>query len=72
MRGTQQPHIAYNLLKSVMGTADCYKTILKYNEEDQLEMDKIFSILYMAMIAEEKKRAHKTWERIKDWVSICC
>ena len=37
----------------------------KYDEEDSLDIAKVLSILYMAMIAEENKRYTKLGKRIK-------
>lgn len=57
----------YNLVKKDVNKADLAEitNIAADYGEDALEVDKIFSILYMAMIAEEKKAYTKLGKRIK-------
>lgn len=57
----------YNLVGKTVDDSDLDKITniaLNYGD-DALELDKIFSILYMAMIAEERKAFTKLGKRIK-------
>ena len=57
----------YDLVKKEVDKADLVKitNIAAGYSKDALELDKIFSILYMAMIAEERKAHTKLGKRIK-------
>lgn len=57
----------YNLVKKAVNKDDLDEitNIAAGYGEDALELDKIFSILYMAMIAEERKANTKLGKRIK-------
>ena len=57
----------YNLVGKAVDKADLDEitNIAAYYDENALELDKIFSILYMAMIAEERKAYTKLGKRIK-------
>lgn len=57
----------YNLVGKAVDNNDLNKIsqIASTYGNDALEMDKIFSILYMAMIAEERKAYTKLGKRIK-------
>lgn len=57
----------YNLVGKAVDNADLVgiTNIASAYGEDALELDKIFSILYMAMIAEERKAHTKLGKRIK-------
>ena len=57
----------YNLVEKAVDNADLVEitNIASAYGKDSLELDKIFSILYMAMIAEERKAYTKLGKRIK-------
>lgn len=57
----------YNLVGKAVNKADLDEitNVASYYGDDALEVDKIFSILYMAMIAEERKAFTKLGKRIK-------
>jgi len=57
----------YNLVGKAVDNADLVEVtnIASGYGSDALELDKIFSILYMAMIAEERKAYTKLGKRIK-------
>lgn len=57
----------YDLVKKAVDNNDLVEVsnIAASYGEDALELDKIFSILYMAMIAEERKAYTKLGKRIK-------